>query len=190
MVAMTARSNSSIGPISRHANSAGLILGAFALAWVAAFVWWWLLPPSKSVEFQIPAGTAALVQAGEVPPGLSRELVIRRGDTLVVRNHDDSPHRIGPLWIAPSTVETTIVSGSFFASDSLLCTVHPVGALAVIPRARPGLLVTIPVALAAGVPMAMAGLVGAAIATRLDDGRGGPASREDLDASRAEDADD
>ncbi|MCC6237896.1 MAG: hypothetical protein IT299_10020 [Dehalococcoidia bacterium] len=175
MVAASARSSPSATALSRHANSAGIILGAFALAWIAAFVWWWLLPPSKSVELAIPAGTAALVQAGEVPPGLPRELVVRRGDTLVVRNQDSEPHRLGPLWVAPATSETTMVSAAFFADGSLLCTIHPAGALAVTPRARPGIATTIPVALLAGVPMAFAGLVGAAIASRLDDGRGGSA---------------
>lgn len=172
MSAVAVQPNPSVAFLSKHANSAGIVLGAFALAWIAAFVWWWLLPPSKPVEVVIPMRTAALVRAGEVPPGLPRELVVRRGDTLIVRNQDSEPHRLGPLWIAPTTAETTIVSGAFFADDSLLCTIHPAGALAVTPRARPGIATTIPVALLAGVPMAFAGLVGAAIASRLDDGRG------------------
>lgn len=171
MSAITVQPNPPAAFLSRHANSAGIVLGAFALAWVAAFVWWWLLPASRSVEFVIPVGTAALVRAGEVPPGLPRELVVRRGDSLVVRNQDSEPHRLGPLWVAPTTAETTIVSGAFFAEGSLLCTIHPAGALAVTPRARPGIATTIPVTLLAGVPMAFAGLVGAAIASRLDDGR-------------------
>lgn len=171
MAAVAAAQPPRVGLVSKHANSAGIILGAFALAWLAAFVWWWLLPPSNDVEFVIPQGTAALVQAGQVPPGLPRELVVRRGDTLLVRNLDAAPHRIGPLWVGPTATETSTVTGAFFAAEGLLCTVHPAGALSVVPRSRPNVAVTIPVALLAGVPMAFAGLVGAAVATRLDDGR-------------------
>lgn len=173
MTAVAVQPSSSGAFLSKHANSAGIVLGASALAWIAAFVWWWLLPPSQSLEVVIPVDTAALVRAGEVPPGLPKQLVVRRGDSLIVRNLDSEPHRLGPLWIAPTTSETTIVSGAFFAEGSLLCTIHPAGALAVTPRARPGIATTIPVALLAGVPMAFAGLLGAAIASRLDDGRGG-----------------
>jgi hypothetical protein len=108
---------------------------------------------------------------------LPRELVFRLGDSPLVRNLDNSPHRIGPLWIAPGGQERTAVGWAFFATEGLACTVHPAGALSVVPRARPNVAVTIPVALLAGLPMAFAAVVASAIVSRLDDGRGGPPSR-------------
>jgi hypothetical protein len=138
------------------------------LAWAAAFAWWWLLPPSQTVELTIPAGTAGAVAAGAVPPGLPGELAVRVGDTLAVRNLDDIPHRIGPLWVAAGASDYTPVGKSFFAGGALVCTIHPAGALAVAPRARPSVAVTIPVALLAGVPMGLAAVIALGIVRRLD----------------------
>lgn len=146
----------------------GLILGATALSWVAALAWWWMLPPSKTVDFTIPAGTAASVAAGQSSPSLPQSLVVRVGDSLLVRNLDGVPHRIGPLWVPPGAAERTPVGPAFFATATLLCSIHPSGALSVVPRARPGIAITIPVAAAAGVPMILAALVASAIAGNLD----------------------
>ena len=154
-----------------HAGRLGLVLGATALAWVAALAWWWMLPPSRTVDFTIPAGTAAAVAAGQSPPGLPQSLMVRVGDSLQVRNLDGAPHRIGPLWVPPGAEERTAVGPAFFATAALICSIHPSGALSVVPRARPGIAITIPIAAAAGVPMIVAVLVATAIAGNLDSAR-------------------
>jgi hypothetical protein len=77
-----------------------------ALAWAmseAAFV---LLKDSsdhapQQVELVIPAGTAARVAAGEAVPALPPDLVFVVGDTLVVKNDDDTSHQLGPVWVPP-----------------------------------------------------------------------------------------
>jgi hypothetical protein len=145
-----------------------LVGGAFLVSWVAAVAWWWLLPASKTVELTIAAGTAALVRSGEVPPDVPRELVLRAGDTLAVRNLDSVMHRVGPLWVAPDALERSAVGPAFFAGADLTCTIHPAGALSVLPRSRPGLASTIPVALLAALPLGCATLFGRSIASRLD----------------------
>ena len=147
---------------------AGLVAGALLLSWTAAFAWWWLLPASQTLDLTIPNGTAGLVAAGEAPSALPRELVLRVGDTLSVRNLDSAAHRIGPLWIAAGAQEQSVVGPAFFAGGALICTVHPAGALSVTPRARPGIAVTIPVTLMAAIPMIWAILVATSITRRLD----------------------
>ncbi len=164
--ARSASRGGAVGP-SRW-EAAGLLAGAMLVSWLAACAWWWLLPASQHIELTVPSGTAAAVRAGELPPGLPRELVLRVGDTLSLRNLDSAPHRIGPVWVAAGGHERTLVGPAFFAGGALVCTIHPAGALSVVPRARPGIETTVPVALFAGLPLGAAGLVGLAIAARLD----------------------
>lgn len=152
-------------------DAAGLLAGAFLISWLAALAWWWLLPTSRAVELTISAGTAALVRAGELPPNLPRELVLRVGDTIAVRNLDSVAHRVGPLSVAPGGLERSAVGPAFFAGAGLICTIHPAGALSVLPRSRPGPAVTIPVALVAAIPLAFGALVAISIAGRLDGAR-------------------
>lgn len=147
---------------------AALVAGAVALSWVAALAWWWLLPESQTVDLTIPAGTAAAVASGHVPPELPETLVLRVGDRLTVRNLDEVVHRLGPLWIAPGARERTEVTAAFLGSTALVCSIHPAGALGVAPRSRPSVAVTVPVALLAAVPLSVAGVFAAAVARRLD----------------------
>ena len=55
------------------------------------------------VEFVIPAGTAAKVEAGEEAPSIPDDLTFVLGDVLVVRNDDAVAHIFGPLLVPPGT---------------------------------------------------------------------------------------
>jgi len=55
------------------------------------------------VELIIPAGTAANIEQGGTPLGIPEDMTFVVGDTLVVVNHDDVDHQLGPLWIPPGT---------------------------------------------------------------------------------------
>jgi len=50
-------------------------------------------------ELVIPKGTAAEVSLGQKVPEIPEEMVFVVGDTLLVRNEDNSDHQLGPLWI-------------------------------------------------------------------------------------------
>ncbi len=161
-------------------EAAGLFAGALLVSWLAACAWWVLLPASQQIELTVPRGTAELVRAGKLPPDLPSELMLRVGDTLSLRNLDSVAHRIGPVWVAAGAEERSVVGPGFFAGGALACSIHPAGALSVVPRARPGIETTVPVALFAGLPLGGAALVGLAIAARLD-GQGGERPRRTRD---------
>lgn len=148
-------------------ETAGLVAGALLMSWVAAFAWWWLLPASRTVDLSIPPGTAELVAAGQ-KTAISQALGIRIGDTLTVENLDGVVHRIGPMFIPPGARESAPVTAAFIGGGQLVCTVHPAGALSVTPRARMGIVVTIPVALMAGLPMSLAAILVVNVLSRLD----------------------
>jgi hypothetical protein len=59
--------------------------------------------PPETVELLIPNGTAEQVAAGETPPAIPEELTFVIGDKLLVTNHDDVPHELGPLFIPAGT---------------------------------------------------------------------------------------
>lgn len=113
------------------------ILGVLVFSWVMVFVAWILLPSSRIVEIEIPLGTAERVARGEVVETLPSDLLLRRGDTLVLANFDDQPHRIGAIWAEPGRSTRTIVDSSLQDSGSLFCTFHPGGAIGVSPQSRP-----------------------------------------------------
>ena len=54
------------------------------------------------VEILIPAGTAERIAQGEDGPALP-EMKFVEGDTLVVRNLDETSHQLGPLWVMPGS---------------------------------------------------------------------------------------
>jgi hypothetical protein len=62
--------------------------------------------PPQVVEIDIPAGTAAEVQAGRADPSLPTALTFVIGDTLLVQNNDSAVHTLGPLLIPPGTSGT------------------------------------------------------------------------------------
>jgi hypothetical protein len=55
--------------------------------------------PPETVELIIPAGTAKLVAMGESEPSIPSELTFVIGDTLLVKNEDEIPHELGPLFV-------------------------------------------------------------------------------------------
>ncbi len=154
-----------------------LFLGALALAWFVAGAWWLLLPPQRTVSLDIPPGTAVRIAAGAASAGLPDSLTVRVGDTLVVQNNDTAPHYLAGQWIPAGTSARIPVSPAFFdpgterrglnATSALVCSFHPGGALAVFPRSRPSPLVSMPIALIAGIPLGTALVIATALARRL-----------------------
>lgn len=55
------------------------------------------------IVLTIPRGTADLVAAGVEPPSIPSELIFIVGDVLIVKNQDDVPHELGPLFIPPNS---------------------------------------------------------------------------------------
>ena len=55
--------------------------------------------PPREITLTIPAGTSAQVARGEQPPSIPENMSFVVGDTLVVRNEDETDHKLGPLWI-------------------------------------------------------------------------------------------
>ncbi len=58
-------------------------------------------PDGIDLVIDIPAGTALRVAAGEDVALLPADLRLGLRDRLVVVNHDDRTHRVGPLTVAP-----------------------------------------------------------------------------------------
>ena len=119
-------------------------LGGVALfSWGMILIAWVLLPQARTVELVIPDGTAARIAVGEVVDTLPTNLLLRRGDTLLLINEDIQPHRIGSVWVDPEMSTRTIVTKEFQNAGSLICSFHPGGAIGVSPQSRPGLSATI-----------------------------------------------
>lgn len=59
--------------------------------------------PPRTVEIEIPPGTAVKVSGGEQVPSIPEEMVFVVGDTLKVRNLDSAAHELGPLYIPPGS---------------------------------------------------------------------------------------
>ncbi len=57
----------------------------------------------QQIQLVIPAGTAQDVASGQVPPSIPEDMTFVVGDTLVVVNHDEVDHQLGPLWIPAGT---------------------------------------------------------------------------------------
>lgn len=57
----------------------------------------------RQIELVIPAGTAHNIANGQVPPSIPEDMTFVIGDTLVVVNHDEVDHQLGPLWIPAGT---------------------------------------------------------------------------------------
>ncbi len=115
-----------------------VIGGVLLFSWGMVFVAWLLLPQARTVEVVIPPGTADLVARGESVEALPRTLLLRRGDTLVLLNQDDQPHRIGAVWAEPGRATRTIVGASLQDAGAVACSFHPGGSIGVSPQARPG----------------------------------------------------
>jgi hypothetical protein len=55
----------------------------------------------QTITLEIPAGSAALVSGGMTPPDIPDEMTFVTGDELLVVNHDDVDHQLGPIWVPP-----------------------------------------------------------------------------------------
>ena len=119
------------------------LAGVVAFSWGMIFVAWILLPQARTVELVIPDGTAARIALGEVVDTLPTNLLLRRGDTLLLINRDIQPHRIGSVWVDPDMSTRTIVTKEFQNAGSIICSFHPGGSIGVSPQSRPGLASTI-----------------------------------------------
>lgn len=75
------------------------------------------------VELEIPAGTAEKISEGISPPEIPDEMTFVVGDTLLVRNNDQTDHQLGPLWIpAGSTASMNLDREQNFV---FACTFQP-----------------------------------------------------------------
>ena len=84
-------------------------------------------PAGQEHRFDIPRGTADRVLAGEPVEVLPADLSFRLRDRLVVVNHDDRPHQVGPFTVAPG--ERLDRRFSEALSFSGYCSLHPGGNL-------------------------------------------------------------
>ena len=85
-----------------------LFIISFGLVWAGSEIAFRYLKDETDrapqvVSIVIPAGTAALVEAGEPIPSIPEEMAFVLGDTLQVKNEDLVDHQLGPLWIPAGT---------------------------------------------------------------------------------------
>ncbi len=145
----------------------GAALVCFALCWTVSLAWWLLLPDARIVSIEVPAGTAAAVANGETVSVIPDRLLLRRGDTLAIRNDDTVVHQVGVDLVPPATTLRIPVTDSLFAGAELSCSIHPSGVLALSPLARPGIASTAIPTLLAGVPTSISAIVALAVVHRL-----------------------
>jgi len=143
-------------------------LACIGVAWIVSLAWWLLLPETRTIVLEIPVGTAAAVARGEAIEVIPSTLSLRRGDILVVRNDDNAVHRIGAAFLVPATTTRIAADEALFNGASLLCSIHPSGAIGISPITRPGLERTLIPTLLAGVPMSVALLVAMAAVRHLE----------------------
>lgn len=87
---------------------------------------------SEEVRVEVPAGTAAGLEAGAAVELLPRRLEVAVGDRLVIVNHDDVAHEVGPYAVAPGQrLEQTFTSPGTIEG---VCTLHPSGAITIEVR--------------------------------------------------------
>ncbi len=136
-------------------------------SWGMVLVAWLLLPTASTVELRVPNGTADRIARGEAVSTIPDDLLLRRGDTLLVVNEDSTSHRIGELWVAPGSAASATVTRALLSSQSLVCSFHPGGAIGVSPQARPGLEATALPTTLLSVPLSVAVIVTLSISRRL-----------------------
>lgn len=96
-----------------------LIVAAASLVFVVAFNEFSYLTQREAydrapetVELVIPAGTAERIERGESVPAIPQEMVFVLGDVLEVKNEDDVPHQLGPVWVPPGTTGKLVMEQS------------------------------------------------------------------------------
>ena len=146
---------------------AGAVAACFVAAWVISLAWWVLLPEARTVVLEVPAGTASAIASGEAVSVIPETLMLRSGDTLVVRNDDVVTHTIGSNWLPPSTTVRIPVDSALLAGPQVICSIHPSGVLGLAAPARPGIATTALPTLLAGVPVSLSALVAMLLVRRL-----------------------
>lgn len=87
---------------------------------------------TELIVVEVPAGTAARIEAGESVELLPRTLEVSVGDTLEIRNLDDEIHEVGPYVVgAQQTLRQTFTSPGTIQG---LCTLHPSGEITIVVR--------------------------------------------------------
>jgi hypothetical protein len=89
-------------------------------------------PEPTAHTYEIPPGTAARVRAGEDVRVLPDDLRLPLRDRLVVVNHDDVAHRIGPFTVLPGATLDRRFSEA--ASIAGFCSLHPSGRITIDVR--------------------------------------------------------
>lgn len=144
------------------------VAGVLLFSWGMIFVAWLLLPQARTVELVIPAGTADLVAQGQTVEAIPTTLLLRRGDTLVLMNEDDQPHRFGAIWAAPGRATRTIVGSALHEAGAVVCSFHPGGSIGVAPQARPGVEQTLFPTMLLFFPLSAATVLTLSITKRLE----------------------
>jgi plastocyanin len=87
---------------------------------------------SELIVVEVPLGTAARLEAGEVVDLLPATLEVEVGDTLEIRNHDVAGHDVGPYTVdAGQTLRQTFTSPGTIQG---VCRLHPGGELTIVVR--------------------------------------------------------
>lgn len=139
----------------------------FVAAWVVSLAWWLLLPEARTVVLEVPPGTASAIARGEVVSVIPETLVLRLGDTLVIRNDDIVTHTIGPNWLPPSSTVRIPVDAALLSRPQLICSLHPSGVLGLAAPARPGIGTTAFPTVFAGAPISLSAIVAMLVVKRL-----------------------
>lgn len=107
----------------------------------------------QEVQLVIPYGAAAEVKQGAADPQIPQNLQLVQGDVLIVKNEDVVPHRLGPLYVPPSTSSALSLDNANDYSYTCSFTPSSTLGLTVLPRVTPG--VQIQAVLAIGLPTGM-----------------------------------
>jgi hypothetical protein len=166
---MTAQLLATLQRHRRGLQLAAIVAVVVGACWALNFAWWWLLPPSRTVELVIPPGTSSQIAAGEAVSAIPDELTLRRGDRLMIVNEDIVVHEVGTALAPPGRSTRVQVTDDFLGRDDrLVCSIHPSGAIGLSSVARPPLVATLVPSLIAGVPLSIALLLAILIAGQLD----------------------
>lgn len=63
----------------------------------------------KIVELVIPPGTAERIAKGQESTSIPSEMTFVIGDTLLIKNQDDTDHQLGPVWVPPGSSASLVL---------------------------------------------------------------------------------
>ena len=143
-------------------------LVVFGVCFIALWIFAGPGRKAERKEIVIPAGTYALIDAGENPLNLPANWSLRSGDILVFDNRDQVGHYVGP-WFSPRNEITEVIVNAS-ASLTLFCSLHPDGQINidVTPRRSDWTLAVWP-SLMVGVPFGLILLMVRQLMRRLED---------------------